>query len=73
MGFDEGSALKMRPSTDISFNRGEELQKLDQRRQRINLWVIGLALLGVALAILENELLWHNRNIPVISFQLKNL
>jgi len=40
------------------------------RRQRINLWVIGLALLGVAIAILENELLWHNRNIPVMSFQL---
>jgi len=26
--------------------------------------------LGVAIAILENELLWHNRNIPVMSFQL---
>ena len=51
----------------------EELQKLDVRRQQINLWVIGLALLGVALAILENELLWHNRNIPVMSFQLLKL
>lgn len=51
----------------------EELQKLDVRRQRINLWVIALAILGVALAILENELLWHNRNIPVMSFQLIKL
>lgn len=51
----------------------EELQKLDVRRQRINLWVIYLAVLGVALAILENELLWHNRNIPVMSFQLIKL
>merc|ERR1712216_511474 len=61
------------PAADVSFNRGEELQKLDVRRQQINLWVIGLALLGVALAILENELLWHNRNIPVMSFQLIKL
>jgi len=51
----------------------EELQKLDVRRQRINLWVIGLAILGVAVAILENELLWHNRNIPVMSFQIIKL
>lgn len=43
------------------------------RRQRINLWVIGLAILGVAVAILENELLWHNRNIPVMSFQIIKL
>jgi len=63
----------MRPQGDVSFNRGEELQKLDVRRQRINLWVIYLAVLGVALAILENELLWHNRNIPVMSFQLIKL
>lgn len=51
----------------------EELQKLDVRRQRINLWVIYLAVLGVAIGILENELLWHNRNIPVMSFQLMKL
>lgn len=51
----------------------EELQKLDVRRQRINLWVIYLAVLGVAIGILENELLWHNRNIPVMSFQLIKL
>ena len=56
----------------IWFDR-EELQKLDVRRQRINMWVISLAVLGVALAILENELLWHNRNIPVMSFQLLKL
>jgi hypothetical protein len=75
MGSDEGygSESRMRPQGDVSFNRGEELQKLDVRRQRINLWVIYLAVLGVALAILENELLWHNRNIPVMSFQLIKL
>ena len=51
----------------------EELQKLDVRRQHINMWVIFLAVLGVVLAITENELLWHNRNIPVMSFQLIKL
>ena len=51
----------------------EELQRLDVRRQRINLWVIYLAVLGVAIAILETELLWHNRNIPVMSFQMIKL
>jgi hypothetical protein len=35
--------------------------------------VIYLAVLGVAIGILENELLWHNRNIPVMSFQLMKL
>lgn len=37
------------------------------------MWVIFLAVFGVVLAITENELLWHNRNIPVMSFQLIKL
>ena len=58
---------------NVSFNRGEELQKLDVRRQHINMWVIFLSIFGVVLAVTENELLWHNRNIPVMSFQLIKL
>ncbi|EKX43121.1 hypothetical protein GUITHDRAFT_110850 [Guillardia theta CCMP2712] len=57
----------------MAFNRGEELQKLDVRRQKVNVWVIGLALTGILIAVIENELLWHNRNIPVMSFQLIKL
>jgi hypothetical protein len=52
------------------FNRGEELQRLDSQRQTVNIVIIVLAIAGMVLAILENELLWHNRNIPVLSFQL---
>jgi len=59
--------------TDVTFNRGEELQRLDLRRQRINQWVMAMAMLGLAIAILETELMWHNRNIPVMSFQLIKL
>ena len=32
-----------------------------------------MAMLGLAIAILETELMWHNRNIPVMSFQLIKL
>jgi hypothetical protein len=52
-----------------SFPR-EELQRLDSQRQTVNIVIIVLAIAGMVLAILENELLWHNRNIPVLSFQL---
>ena len=34
----------------------EELQKLDVRRQKVNVWVIGLALTGILIAVIENEL-----------------
>jgi hypothetical protein len=37
---------------------------------QVNIVIIVLAIAGMVLAILENELLWHNRNIPVLSFQL---
>lgn len=64
----------MKPEYDrrdvLPWNRGVELERLDKKRQSLNIWVIGLAMAGLALGVLENELLWHNRNIPVMSFQL---
>ena len=35
--------------------------------------MLGLALLGLMIGLMENELMWHNRNIPVMSFQLIKL
>ena len=51
----------------------EELQELDNKRQQTNLIVLCLAMLGLMIALMENELMWHNRNIPVMSFQLIKL
>lgn len=51
----------------------EELQELDNKRQQTNVIVLGLALLGLMIGLMENELMWHNRNIPVLSFQLIKL
>jgi len=61
------------PDAASIFNRGEELQRLDSQRQTVNIVIIVLAIAGMVLGILENELLWHNRNIPVLSFQLIKL
>lgn len=55
------------------YNRGEELQELDTKRQQTNVIVLGLALLGLMIGLMENELMWHNRNIPVMSYQLIKL
>lgn len=33
-----------------------ELERLDKKRQSLNIWVIGLAMAGLALGVLENEL-----------------
>jgi len=49
------------------------LQELDNKRQQTNIIVLGLALLGLMIGLMENELMWHNRNIPVMSFQLIKL
>jgi len=67
------SPMKNPVAREPAYNRGEELQGLDQKRQKLNLLVIFLAWLGLFIGILENELLWHNRNIPVLSFQLIKL
>jgi hypothetical protein len=56
----------------VVWNR-EELQDLDTKRQQTNVIVLGLALLGLMIGLMENELMWHNRNIPVMSYQLIKL
>ena len=51
----------------------EELQELDSKRQKTNVIVLSLALLGLLIGIFESELMWHNRNIPVLSYQFIKL